>query len=133
MLDRVVVFFYLSLLDEAQSKEAIQRSIKTYRQSDLRVEDLIRLMHEGYQKHFAKARPVGSAFSSGQLILPDGLKWNVWLEFHRLADRNDLVALLLNKILGFSEASVAEGLQVSQGTVRFRVAKALRLLGGLSA
>lgn len=141
MLDRAIIFFYLALLDEAKAKEAIHDVVKSLRKKGVQnnpeqsenLERLISTLHSVYDNYTSKARPMGTVFSSGNLVLPTGLNWGRWLEFHRQADKNDLLAVIFNKILGISEDVVARGLGVSDGTVRFRVSKGLRLLGGLNA
>ena len=140
MLERAIIFFYLALLDEAKAKEAIQAVVKSLRKKRIQdssapenLERLISTLNSAFEDHKVTARPMGTVFSSGHVTLPPGLNWGRWLEFHRLAEQNDLLAVVYNKVLGISEDAVARGLGVSEGTVRFRVAKGLRLLGGINA
>ncbi len=43
---------------------------------------------------------------------------------------SEVEAVLLSKILGFSDNEIAEGLGVTSGTVRYRIGRGLRHLGG---
>lgn len=63
-------------------------------------------------------------------ILPPDLDINVWMSFLGNGEPTEVEAVLLSKILGFSDADIAEGLGVTTGTVRYRVGRGLRHLGG---
>ena len=141
-VERAIVFFYLALLDESKAQAATAEAVHQFRKKGLyQVQDLqpekwaefVAILNGIFKKYRTSSRATGAAFTSGNLILPSSLKWSTWLEFHRLAEPSDCQAVLFNKILGLSDSVVSQGLQVSEGTVRFRVARSLRLLGGLNA
>lgn len=137
VIGRAGLFFYLAFLDEGRAKEATRDIVKTLRRRGLHkvhsetesLEDFIQLIHSYSQKHGQSARPTGVSFTSGDLVVPAGLNWSRWLEFRRQAERNDFYAVLFTRILGISEALVAKALNVTEGTMRLRVARGLKLLG----
>jgi DNA-directed RNA polymerase specialized sigma24 family protein len=51
------------------------------------------------------------------------------MKFHRSASDEEIVAASLSKLLGFAEQDIAVGLNVSIGTVRYRIGKAVRQIG----
>ncbi len=138
VIGRAGLFFYLAFLDEARAKDATRDIVKTLRRRGLHkaqgesLEELVQLIHNYSVRHIDSARPTGTSFTSGDLVIPAGFNWSRWLEFRRQSERNDFYAVLFTRILGISEALVAKALRVSDGTMRFRVARGLRLLGSVS-
>lgn len=140
VIGRAGLFFYLAFLDEARAKEATREIVKSLRRRGLHrankdnssLEELVQLIHSYSNKHIDMARPTGTSFTSGELVVPPGISWSRWLEFRRHAERNDFYAVLLTRVLGISEGLVAKALQLSEGTMRFRVARGLRVLGQIS-
>lgn len=139
VIGRAGLFFYLAFLDETRAKEATREIVKTLRRRGLHkpnasesLEELVQLIHDYSIRHINSARPTGISFTSGDLVVPSGLNWSRWLEFRRQSERNDFYAVLFTRVLGISEALVAKALKVSEGTMRFRVARGLKLLGGVS-
>ena len=72
---------------------------------------------------------VANAKEAG-FILPPELDINVWMSFVGQGEPTEVEAVLLSKILGFSDEDIAEGLGVTAGTVRYRIGRGLRHLGG---
>jgi DNA-directed RNA polymerase specialized sigma24 family protein len=70
--------------------------------------------------------PAGeSAFSfSGEIDL------SLWVSFQTSAPPEEVEAVLLSKLLGFTDEEIAAGLKVTVGTVRYRTGRGLRHLGG---
>lgn len=71
---------------------------------------------------------VASAKEAGFLLPPD-LDINVWMTFLGSGEPSEVEAVLLSKILGFSDDEIALGLGVTTGTVRYRIGRGLRHLG----
>lgn len=65
------------------------------------------------------------------LILNSQFDINNWRSFVKKATSEDISMLILYYVFQFNESSIAESLEVSQGTVRLRLIKSLRLLGSL--
>ncbi len=62
--------------------------------------------------------------------LPKGLDLAAWSNFMMNGDQQEIEAVLLSRILHFSDQDVADGLGVTVGTVRYRVGRGLRAMGG---
>lgn len=61
--------------------------------------------------------------------VPEKIDVGMWREYQKVATRDEMLALIWSKLLHISDAEIAEGLQISLGTARFRVGKSLRALG----
>lgn len=62
--------------------------------------------------------------------LPPTFKAEAWNNFLNNGEPSEVEAVLLSRILGFADEEIAEGLGVTRGTVRYRVGRGLRHLGG---
>jgi DNA-directed RNA polymerase specialized sigma24 family protein len=62
--------------------------------------------------------------------LPAGFKIEAWNNFLNNGEPSEVEAVLLSRILTFSDDEIAIGLGVTRGTVRYRVGRGLRHLGG---
>lgn len=62
--------------------------------------------------------------------IPDRFNMPAWQNFVENGDPGEVEAVLLSRILGFSDDEIADGLDVTRGTVRYRVGRGLRHLGG---
>lgn len=70
--------------------------------------------------------------TSKALTWPEHLDLNPWKEFQKRAPENELIAVTWVHLLGISESILAKCLNVSVGTIRYRVGKGLSLLGQLN-
>lgn len=60
---------------------------------------------------------------------PRGFDLSLWISFQSSADPIEVEAVLLSKVLGFTDEEIAMGLNITVGTVRYRVGRGLRHLG----
>lgn len=63
-------------------------------------------------------------------VPPENFNTAAWSNFISNGDPSEVEAVLLSRILGFTDAEMAGGLGVTVGTVRYRVGRGLRHLGG---
>jgi DNA-binding NarL/FixJ family response regulator len=136
----IALFFYVSLLDDRKAVEAaidaaaIARE-KIKRSPDVKTPSLIvaatSKVWEATQKRLDRTRTNLSADSGW--LLPDGLDLGPWREFQKNATSDELLVVIWARILGFGVSDVAEGLELSEGTVRYRLGRALRKLGGMTS
>jgi hypothetical protein len=63
-------------------------------------------------------------------LLPQDLEVERWVSFMASAEAEEVEAVLLSRILGFSDEEISQGLDVTEGTVRYRIGRGLRHLGG---
>lgn len=62
--------------------------------------------------------------------LPTGVDLAPWKEFQKSAPEEELLAILWSQILKISDSDIAAALSINEGTVRYRVRRGLKLLGG---
>jgi DNA-binding NarL/FixJ family response regulator len=133
--DRVVKYFYFSCLNEQLSFSA---SLKVL--SELKSRNWLDETHRaqwilllGKWKRKLKHLPPRVWAENMQhdgIVMPREFDIGVWASFLTTGVGSEIEAVLLSHILGFSDAEIAEGLQVTVGTVRYRVGRGLRHLGG---
>ena len=63
-------------------------------------------------------------------VPPDNFNTAAWSNFMANGEPSEVEAVLLSRILGFTDGEMASGLGVTVGTVRYRVGRGLRHLGG---
>ncbi|MNT80198.1 hypothetical protein D3C72_2196280 [compost metagenome] len=68
---------------------------------------------------------------SGWLI-PEGVDLGPWREFQKTASEDELLTVIWSKILKLSDHEISEGLGITQGTIRYRLGRALRKLGSMT-
>jgi hypothetical protein len=135
VIDTVAKFFFFTALDERISFTA---SLKVL--TELKSKNWIGTQHRArwvqvLAKWRAKIYLVSpKVFSEDPsdrgFLFPDNLDFSHWIAFQSTAPPTEVEAVLLSKILGFQDEEIASGLGVSVGTVRYRVGRGLRGLGG---
>jgi DNA-directed RNA polymerase specialized sigma24 family protein len=61
--------------------------------------------------------------------VPQTLDFAPWKEFQKKAPEEELLALVWSKALNFTDEEISQGLGLTEGTLRFRVGRALRKMG----
>lgn len=131
----IALFFLFSLMDEKVALEATHKVVAQLKAAGARGQrgptveaDLIRVLrktHDHHRKIAHRNRSPGVSEEAWTTFAETA----TWAKFQRDVSENELIAVLLSKILGFKEESIADGLGISIGTVRYRVGKAIRALG----
>jgi hypothetical protein len=137
---RIALFFLFSLMDEKMALQAAHTAIAQLKaahppgrngeETEISSREVIRLCRKiaaQYRKLLPRNRPM--TLPSSAWNLPKDIDLATWVRFQKDASDEEIIALVLAKILGYSEDEVAKGLEVSPGTVRFRIGKAVRQLG----
>lgn len=132
--EKIALFFYFCFMDESRALAASGKAFRLYSDrvvgeklnSDVQV---IRACYKvlSSQKDFGSVSHIG--FAQGNIEFPKGSNWGPWFEFRKSADVDVYAAVILVKVLGFTVTDVAEALNVTDGTVRHRLSRALRGLG----
>ncbi len=135
----IALFFLLSLLDQKQALQAAHKSIAQLKgmKSDKAspspsASDITHVLHQTFEaqrKALSRNRPTD--MSDVALRFPAGTDFATWQKFHRQASDAEITAVVLTKIIGFTEDDVASGFNVSTGTMKYRVAKGMRQLGAV--
>lgn len=139
------LFFFLLTLDDKVATEATFKTIDMIRarlsargplahqNSEIALETLVRCCIEHWSLvRFRFQKDKIQVINSKALIWPNHIDLNPWKEFQKRASENDLMAVTLVHVLGIPETLLARCLNVSEGTVRYRVGNGLALLGQLN-
>lgn len=132
-------FFFFAFLDEALAGSYSYRvtaKLKTRLRKDARMTPsdqqalIVHLTNEAYAAH-RKNLVKGHSLISGEggWVVADGLDLAPWKQFHKEASDHEMLSVLWSQILGFNDQSIAEGVGVTVGTVRYRVGHGLQKLG----
>lgn len=134
----IALFFLFTLMDEKIALHAAQKTVSQLKASANRrgrsaeVDSplLVRALWACLQqqkKLLARTKELTSP--EPQLVFPDGVDFSVWTKFHRDTGESEVIAVVLSKILKVSDQDIADGLNTSLGTVRYRIGKGIRQLG----
>lgn len=139
-LEKIALFYYFALLDEEKALQASYKTIKSVfgkiakNQNKEEIEkEIVSHAQECLNSYEAKSNPSGMSLSSGHIIFPQGSNWGPWFELKKTCEVNDFIALVWVHLIKVSVPTVAQALKVSEGTVRLRAGRALRLLGRMQA
>lgn len=137
-LRTILLFFFYSLMSDRLARSAAQKTLRRWLRSAKKTgqtgqeEDFAELVRIGsavFRKYAKKNEGVG--FESRLCDIPKDLSLSDWREFRRRASEEEFLAVLWAKVLRVPESRVAAGLEVTEGTVRYRLNRGLRLLGSL--
>jgi hypothetical protein len=134
----IALFFLFALIDEKIALQAAHKTIGFLKatavvgkgsESERRVA-LIRALRSGFETYRKllpqrkSARPLVQSWS-----WVSDVDLRAWSKFHKEATDDDVIAVVLSKILGLADAEIAEGLRISLGTARYRIGRGVRQLG----
>jgi hypothetical protein len=135
VIDTVAKYFYFSTLDDRLSFAA---SLKVL--AELRASDSMDSKHRArwvmtltkWRRRLPSIHPrswAGDPEHSGFQI-PAEFDMGAWMTFVSSSEPSEVEAVLLSQVLGFTDQEIATGLDVTVGTVRYRLGRGLRHLGG---
>ncbi len=138
---KMLLFFYLSSLEEKISVDFTARAVNLYKKKKLTssagssndelflIEVCNQLFTENFQNFALKQITI---VNSSIISWPDHLDLTPWCEFQKRSAVNERLAVLWVNVLNVSIESLAHALNLSQGTIRYRLGKGLSLLGQLN-
>ena len=136
VVECVAKYFFFTCLDEQLSFSV---SLKVL--SELKARNRLDQEHRGHwvqtlhkwrtKVNHLRPRPWHDSPLEKGFILSEEFDLAGWVSFQSNADAHEVEAVLLSRILAFKDEEIAEGLDVTVGTVRYRVGRGLRHLGGL--
>jgi len=131
----IALFFLYALMDEKIALQSAHKAIaslkaKGYGGDTPAVVRAVKKVWDQQRKSMSKNR-LAIAPESGW-VLPDHVDIAPWAKFQKDAADDQVIAVVLSRILGFSDQDIAEGLNVSLGTVRYRIGKGIRQLGSVA-
>lgn len=141
-LKRFAIFFFLAFLDERLAAEMSDRAAATYKVKnptnlDADSPEMRQLTIELCHSYWDSNRPRMSQTKINPKVesigtLPDDISLKPWIKFHKETPDEELLTFLLAEVLKFSELEVSEALNISIGTLRHRISRAVRSLGGFT-
>ncbi|MFN8846988.1 MAG: sigma factor-like helix-turn-helix DNA-binding protein [Bdellovibrionales bacterium] len=135
----MALFFFLLTLDDLRAVDLSQQAWKKYldmksrnpKDSDDSV--MVMVLAQFWEKLKDEPRTGVSKFNldSGWLI-PGDIKIQPWCVFHRTASREEIWMALLCQILRLPISRVSDLLGLSQGTIRYRLSRAVKKMGRIA-
>ncbi len=133
VIDTVAKYFYFLCLDEQLSFSASLKALADLRNNGW-LEDKPRwvqtLSKWKLRLKQLRGRPWPGFPEERGFSLPPDFELDAWSVFLSSAEPSEVEAVLLARILGFKDEEIARGLGVTVGTVRYRIGRGLRHLGG---
>lgn len=131
----IALFFLFAFMEEKVALQAAHKavaSLKSRTASGAKVgrDDLIEVLRKQFDQHRKLApRNQTSAPPETAWRIPAGLDTVAWSKFQKEAGENEIIAVTLSRILGFTDEDIAGGLGISLGSARYRIGKGMRQLG----
>lgn len=132
----IALFFLFSFMEESSALQAAQRVIAQVKASapkdatSVSNISIIRALRKTWdQQKKSQSRNRTVVPPDHAWILPDHMDIGPWAKFQKEAASEQLLAVILSKVLKFSDQEIAEGLNISLGTARYRIGKGIRQLG----
>lgn len=136
----LALFSYFAYLDDSRASDAASKAlvfaserIRKNKSGASSGEAIVYATHKVWQElqgHLLRGHPT----AAGQKIwqLPKGLDLGPWKEFQKNATEDELLVVIWSQILGINDEDIAQALGVTEGTIRYRMARALRKLGAMN-
>jgi hypothetical protein len=132
----LVLFFLWATLDHRTAIFAAEKAINEYKKNlrqNVQIDGDVQLVQIGHKiwekvgkKPLAGSSPLGAEL---QIEWPQNLSLLPWREFKKIAPDHEVLAVIWHQILKIPIAHIAQGLSVSEGTIRFRLNSGLHRLG----
>jgi hypothetical protein len=131
----VAKYFFLSCLDVQKAFSASLKVLADLHANNWMDEkhrsEWVRALHRGRHRLKVLSNPRWSEVQGiDGFLIPSSLDLGIWSSFLTTAHPEECEAVLLSRILKFSDVEIASGIGVSEGTIRYRVGRGLRHLGG---
>lgn len=140
----IALFFFFTLMDEKVAIQAAHKAVShakafgaadpTKPETEASRISLIRVLKKTFDSHrrlVPKNQISLQAVTAQETVLNLAVDATLtpWLKFQRDTGENEVVAVALSRVLGFSDEEIASGLGISLGTARYRIGKGMRQLG----
>jgi hypothetical protein len=131
-ISSLALFYYLTLIDE---RAALVATLRTWEQLKSKRSDwnrhLVAATLDGFNR-FRGLQKLKLASSERLSIQVSGVDLGPWKEFRKKAPPEEFLAVVWTQVLAIAPSDVAKALGITEGTLKYRLSKALRLLGELS-
>ena len=132
----IALFFFFCLLDEEKAYQLASKAVDVY--VDLREKNVlapsdqlvVKATNEVFLNHVTSIHR-GSPRISKKFGFhwPDQLNFGPWIEFQKQVHLEDLTVFVWSLILGYKDQDVADALDLSPGTIRYRNDHSLKTMG----
>lgn len=131
----IALFFLFTLLDEKTALAAAHKAVAAAKAaapkpskspSETTIVTILRKNFDSHRKQLPRNRTIEMPT---RWKFPAGVDPLAWSKFHKDSSDAEIVAIALSQILKYPEDAIAEGLNVSVGTLKYRIAKGMRQLG----
>lgn len=133
----ISLFFFFAFLNEAKAVEASARAVAYARERKKRRPQeeagttVVLATKEIWERIEAEDELPPPPTGNSAWVLPAGVDLRSWREFLKIASTEELGAVIWSAILGLPDQVIAEALDVTPGTVRYRWGHGLGKLGRL--
>jgi hypothetical protein len=139
----IALFFYFAFLDDRRALEASTQAITIFSDKkkrspkfNIQVNSQVLIVMSTFavwKKHHLKLNRGHPNISADVgWVIPADLDLGPWREFQKLATQDEFLIVIWSKVLEIPSKDIAEGLGISEGTVRYRLGHALRKLGSMA-
>ena len=132
----LALFFFYAFPDPIRSLQAASRAADVYyakvKKKDFKnsAQALVQSSFEVWNKtHLQMPRGKVTYSPVSGFIVPAGIELKIWHQFQQTAPDEELLMVIWSQILKISDKDIAESLEMSPGTVRYRTARGLVKLG----
>jgi hypothetical protein len=135
----IALFFFFAFLDDRRALEASTQAItlfNTKKKKNPQFNEAVLTVMSTFsvwsKLHLKLNRGNPNFSTEAGWSIPSDLDLGPWREFQKLATQDELLAVIWSKVLQLNEKDIAQGLGISEGTVRYRLGRALRKLGSMA-
>jgi hypothetical protein len=135
----LALFFFFALLDNRRAVDLTTQALVYCRQrkeknplisNNVLIVSATKKYWEKSQKAHLRGLPHLTA--DGGWVVPEKVEFGPWREFQKNSTLDELLIVIWVKILNISFSEVSEALGVTEGTLQYRMARALRKLGAMT-
>ena len=83
-----------------------------------------------YRSRWSRGRPHFS--KDAGWLLPENIDLSAWKDFQKNAPEEEFIALVWSKIVQVPDVEISTALGITEGTIRYRVGRALKKLGAVA-
>ena len=138
----VALFYFFAVLDDTLARQATIKTVRKLQSrllkqgiEDSKLKATIVSYTNQYWEVLKKQKRKGHSSISYEAgwLLSGSIDMGIWKQFAKEAEDDEFLAIIWSLILKFTDEEVSEGVGVTEGTVRHRVGRGLKLLGSLQA
>jgi hypothetical protein len=134
----LALFFFFALLDDRKAVDLAIAALGVCQEKKKRYPNMknsvivVAATSEIWEEvHLKLKRGLPNTSLESGWIVPQDLDMGPWREFQKNATSDELLSVIWSRILRIPENEIALGLDLTTGTVRYRMARAFRKLGNM--